>query len=169
MDLLTVGLVRTVHGVRGALKVRSTSGEMEHFRSMQSVWLVPADKPDTEAVQFRLESVHGAAHAIIVKLEGIESPEAAVKWRGARVLASRDDAAECNEDEFYVADLVGCTLLYGSEPRGSVVGVWETGAADMLEVQTGDGIRNVPFRKEFIGEVDTRNRTLELLTDWILE
>jgi 16S rRNA processing protein RimM len=169
MKLLTVGIVRTVHGVRGALKVRSVSGEMDHFRTMDAVWLVQKSQPDAAARRFDVESVTGAPHALILKLAGMDTPESAAEWRGGRVLASRENAAPRGEDEFYIADLVGCELLFNNTRVGLVEGVWDSGCSDMLEVRTDSGLRNVPFRKEFVGAVDVENQSMELLVDWILE
>ncbi|MFP4510098.1 MAG: ribosome maturation factor RimM [Spirochaetota bacterium] len=169
MKLLTVGIVRTVHGVRGALKVRSLSGEIDHFRTMEAVWLAHKSEPDSAARRFDVQEVSGSPHALILKLEGMDSPEHASQWRGARVLAPRENAARRGEDEFYVADLVGCKLLFEERPVASVVGVWDSGSSDMLEVRTESGLRNVPFRKEFVGWVDIENQRIELLVDWILE
>ncbi|TVQ26906.1 MAG: 16S rRNA processing protein RimM [Spirochaetaceae bacterium] len=169
MKLLTIGLVRTVHGVRGALKVRSTSGEFDHFKALQSVRLAKKGMDDANAQAFEVVSVAGSAHAIILKLQGIDTPEAAAIWRGARVLAERQQAARCGDGEYYIADLEGCELVFNDEAVATVESVWDSGASDMLEVRTSGGMRNVPFRKEFIGTVDVERRRIELLEDWILE
>ena len=46
----------------------------------------------------------------------------------------------------------------------------DSGGGDLLEIQKPDGeSAYVPFRKEFVGEVDLKARRIELVAPWILE
>ena len=101
------------------------------------------------------------------------------------------------KDEWYVADLVKCTLVYESKDGlagenaglieiGTITDVLEGGAGDLLEVSLSescnilaDNIKKtasgnprkvlVPLNKEHIGKVDMKTGTIQLMHLWILE
>lgn len=188
MEQLVAGVVRSAFGVRGALKVESVSGESEHLLKLASVTLrrvagarrsglassVTRDAPngnEHSGVQsFPVESSrrHGET-LLVMKLAGIESPEQVREWNGAELLVSRHEAAQCGENEYYIADLVGLTIVHDGESVGTVLSVWDNGASDMLEVKCARGVQMIPFRSPFIGGVSVEEGTIELLTGWILE
>ncbi|MPN18446.1 Ribosome maturation factor RimM [bioreactor metagenome] len=71
--------------------------------------------------------------------------------------------------QYYVADLIGCTLVHEGETLAEVVSSIDGAQAVLLEVRTADEqLYMVPYLKEYIGEVDLKNRTIELKTPWIL-
>lgn len=107
---------------------------------------------------------------VLVKVEGYDSPEAARALTGFEIWVPRDKAAPCGKGEYYIADLVGCALVDGERELGRVGGVSESGNGFLLEVAMASGPSvYVPFRKEFVGEVDIKARRIELLAPWILE
>lgn len=55
----------------------------------------------------------------LVTLEGVPDRTAAEALRGARLLISRDDLPDPEDDEIYVEDLLGCAVLL---PDGSRLG-----------------------------------------------
>jgi 16S rRNA processing protein RimM len=165
-DRLVIGRIRASHGVRGEVKVQSLSGEDRHFHRIKTVWL----RLENRERQLTVLSVRGALPNLILAFEGISSPEEARKYRGAEILVKRDEAAALKTGEYYIADLIGCHIVYRDEVLGEVLSVWENSNCDMFEVQCTDGHKvQVPFQDEFVGDVDTSNRRIELKVDWILE
>lgn len=165
MDTLAVGIIRTSHGVRGYLKVKSLSGETAHFFHMKKV-NVRTDKKEKE---YGVEDVKPYKDGVLLKLEGVDTPEKGKSLAGAEIWVEREAAAPCAEDEFYISDLHGARLIYKGKNIGRVVSVGESGLYDLLEVDTGSGTRLVPFSERYIGTVDLENGTIELLDDEIFE
>ncbi|AFG37292.1 ribosome maturation factor RimM [Spirochaeta africana] len=164
---LTIGFITGSHGVRGELKVRSTSGEMEHFLKLGSVTVRQKGQDDRE---LQVRSVRGKPDAIILALEGINDPETARKLRGSELIVPRDAAAPLGTNEYYVADLVGCCIQYLGTTVGRVVSVWNNGLHDMFDIELNEGgQRVVPFLDKFIGAVDPDAGYIELKLEWILE
>lgn len=166
MERVAVGKVRTSHGVRGFIKVHSLSGEVDHFLRMKELVL---KKRNTER-SFVVETVRKAGPGeLLMKLEGIDSPEEGKSWSGAEILVDPDYAAQCTQNEYYYSDLIGCKLYHEDECLGTVVSLIENGISDLLEVKTAAGKRIVPFQKVFIGEVDTKAGRIELKEPGLLE
>ena len=157
--LLAVGRVQTSHGVKGYLKVKSLSGEIEHLLRLKDVHL---GSPGSLA-RFRVEDVRRGVGAVLLKLAGINSPETGAGYRGQFVWAERKYASVLGEAEYYIADLEGCRLFQDGIFIGTVVAVPEGGGGDFLEVETPKGKRLiVPFSKHFVDRVDIAGRRIEL-------
>ncbi len=165
MERLVIGLIRTSHGLKGHLKVRSLSGEVDHFFDLEEITI---RKEGREKV-YPVEEFKLLGDNLLMKLRGIDNPEDAKILAGAEVLVSRDQAAPLEEGEFYQADLVGCRVVHQGEDLGVIKSIFEGGAADLLEVVTHGGTFMVPFQEHYIGEVDLKAKTLELLTPWLLQ
>ena len=158
-QLLAVGRVQTTHGVKGYIKVKSLSGEIEHLLRLKSVHL---GSPGALRL-FQVENVRRAAGAVLLKLVGIDSPESAAGYRGQFIWAERRFASTLGEDEYYTAELEGCRLFQGSVLIGTVVSVPEGGGGDFLEVESPEGKRLIiPFSRHFVGRVDTAEGRIEL-------
>ena len=190
MERLVAATIRTSFGVKGELKLESVSGELEHLLNLESVVLrPPGGKPAglastarreaamparqaqrvTEGYEFGVERARRQGSAVIVKLAGIDTPEEAKWWSGAEVLVPRENASLRSEEEYYYADLVGCTVRSDGNSVGSVRSIWNNGSNDILEVETENGLRMIPFRSEFIGAVDIEEARIELIAPWVLE
>jgi len=177
VERLVTGFVRSSHGVDGYVKVESTSGEVGHFADLAEVQLRFGGTNGTES-RFEIEAVEGSAHCLLIKFRGVDTLEQAKKLAGAEILVPRDKACPLEEGEYYVCDLCQCVLVYEGSPIGTIIGVTEGGAGDLLEValtegessgQTGPKTCMVPLRKEFVGKIDIKAKTVELMHRWILE
>ncbi|MCG8451586.1 MAG: ribosome maturation factor RimM [Spirochaetales bacterium] len=165
---ICIGAVRTAWGVRGWVKLISFSGEWQHFSDLETVSLRPRKGGVAREYQvegFRLH--HGGG---LLKFAGIESPEAAKTLSGCEILVSKEQGAPLQDDEWYLSDLVGLQMIASDgQIFGTVVGVVES-ADDLLEVERSSGSRFlVPFRKEFVGEPDLENGTVELTAPQLAE
>ena len=163
---LAIGTIRTSHGVSGFLKVKSLSGEVEHFSRLRKVFIGVQKDP----VPYEVEKVSASKGGeVLLKLKGIDTPEEARKLNGQEIWAEREDAAPLKEGEYYLADLVGCRVLSGGVEVGRVKTVIEGGAADLLEAVDAQGRSFlVPFLERFVGEVDIHRGTIELKEESLL-
>ncbi len=160
---LAIGVVLRTHGVHGHLRVRSLSGEADHFGRLREVRLQRAGQ---EVLRAAVEEVSASGDTVWVKLAGVDSPEQARTLIGCELWVGRDEAAPLEPGEYYLADLIGCRVLGPRGPVGRVSGVINAGAGDVLEI-TGDDGKSfmVPFRDGFVGEVDIAAATVRLTED----
>lgn len=166
MDTLAIGVVRTSYGVRGEMKIRSLSGERRHFLKLDTAIL----KKGRQEAQFEVERAREHGKDVVVKLKGIETPEHAKEFANWEVWVPREHAAPLRNAEFYIGDLCGCTVVHNGESLGPVRAVCEGGASELLEVELSGGRAVlVPFVEEYVGRVDLKTNTIELLVDWVLE
>lgn len=169
-ELLAVAKLGAPRGLKGFLKLHSYSGEYDHLKSLKVVLLGPANMP-SQAKTMRIKAVELGDWGMSLAFEGYESPEKARALTGLELFAPRENASPLGTNEWYIHDLVGLKLMLGGGSVGEVLGVLEGGADPLLEVRVAaSGVQVlVPFRSEFIGEVDCEAGTMELLAGWLLE
>jgi 16S rRNA processing protein RimM len=166
IERFVVALVGAPFGVKGFVKAKPLSGEVEHLQRLETVALRRLNDEKT----FHIEETRVIGNSLAIKFRGIETPEAAKALSGAEMLADRDHAAPLGKDEYYIEDLRGLPVC---GPRGEHLGeirdVLEGGNGQLIEALLPNGeIRLVPFRNEFFGEVDPEKRRVVLLETWIL-
>jgi len=95
---------------------------------------------------------------MIVKFKGVDDRTAAEALRGIELFVERAvlDQAIRQEDEFLYADLVGLHVCDETgHSWGLVVGVYDFGGGDVVEVKGPDGrLRMIPFSKAAVPVVD---------------
>ncbi len=165
MNKLVIGRIRTSHGVHGFLKVRSISGETGHFLSLKTVYL----RKNGVEKSVGVSDVKPLSDELLIKFDGIDSPEEGRKYNGWEILVERESANPLKKGEYYNSDLCKCEIVKEGKTLGRVKSVCEGGADPLLEVETGNGKYLVPFIDEFIGKVDLEKGTIELRDEWLLQ
>jgi 16S rRNA processing protein RimM len=166
-ERFVVALMGAPFGVKGFVKARSLSGELEHLMGLETVVLRLKDSEKA----YHIEEIRALGGSLGIKFRGVETPEAARALSGAELLAERDHAAPLDEGEYYVEDLRGLAVYSSQgEKLGEITDVLEGGNGQLIELRlSGGGTRLVPFRNEFFGEVDPEKGRAVLLNEWILE
>lgn len=156
-----MGRLGAARGLKGWLRVNSYADPPQQLQDYRH-WSLLVNGQCRDVALRRLRST---PNGLICLLEGIETREAAEALRGAEIRVDRADMPPAGEDEWYWADLEGLAVrnLQG-EPLGTVRGLMETGANDVLIVD-GDRRRLIPFLPgSRVREVNLAER--RLVVDW---
>lgn len=151
-DLLQVGVITGTHGLKGEVKVFPTTDDKERFLELSDVLL------DTgkEMLPLKVEYVKFFKKFVFVKFEEYNDINQVEQYKRCPLMVTRENAVPLEEDEYYIADLIGMTIM---DESGVTIGVLEnvieTGANDVYEVRTEDGSRILlPAIKDCILDVD---------------
>ena len=154
---LAVGVIVGAHGVDGEMKMRLSTDDPEHLRTIKHVYLDDAPRART------LLGIRFHAGMALIKLHGVWTREAAQELRGAVVKIAGKDARPLEPGEFYLYQLVGLEVFNEAGERlGTVTDIMETGANDVFVITPLDGgkellLPNVP---DFVPVIDPANRRL---------
>lgn len=109
-----------------------------------------------ELLELKVEYCKFFKKFVFVKFEGLDDINEVEKYKRCPLLVTRENAVELEEDEYFVADLLGLTIVDDSGVTiGRLENVISTGANDVYEVLTEDGGRILlPAIKECILDVD---------------
>ena len=149
---LQVGVISSTHGVRGEVKVFPTTDDVTRFRQLKKVYL------DTgrEMLPLEIQNVKFFKQFAILKFKGIDNINDIEKYRGKSLMIDREDAVDLDEDEYFIADMIGMKVCTedGSE-FGTLKDVMETGANDVYIIDSLEhGEALIPAIKECILDVD---------------
>lgn len=162
-DYLQVGVITSTHGIRGEVKVFPTTDDPTRFESLKHVVL------DTGKTQLSLEiaGVKYFKQFVILKFKGIDNINDIEKYKKMPLLVAREDAVELEEDEYFMADIIGMQVITDEgEVFGTLKDVMETGANDVYVIDTdAHGEVLIPAIKDCILDVDTdaNKMTIHLL------
>lgn len=130
---LQVGVISSTHGVRGEVKVFPTTDDVTRFRQLKKVYL------DTgrEMLPLEIQNVKFFKQFAILKFKGIDNINDIEKYRGKSLMIDREDAVDLEEDEYFIADMIGMKVCTedGSE-FGTLKDVMETGANDVYIIDS---------------------------------
>ncbi len=151
-DLLQIGIITAPRGLKGELKVFPTTDDKDRFLDLESV-LVSTPEGIRE---MKIESCRFFKQFVLLKLEGIDGMDQAESYRRCPLLVDRNNAVALEEDEYFIADLIGLSIVDDSGVTiGTLLNVIETGANDVYEVKTEDGgTILLPAIKDCILDVD---------------
>ena len=136
-DYFKIGIITSSHGVRGEMKVYPTTDDPKRFKSCKEVFI---EEKNGELKTYKVESARIAPDKVLLKVEGIDTPEDAVKYRQRGVFVDREHAVKLSEDEYFIADLIGIKVLDESDEEiGTVKDVIQTGANDVYQIDMKDG------------------------------
>lgn len=100
---------------------------------------------------------------MLVKFEGVTGPEEAEELRGSDLLVRVEDAPPRPEGYVFHHEVQGCAV-YDREGRrlGVVRDLTGASAGPLLAIETPRGLRDVPFVRPIVVEVDLERKRIVL-------
>ncbi len=142
--MLEVGFVLRAHGVRGVLRVRAPGDTLASAREL----FLDGERHEVEWAQRERQEW-------LVKLVGIDDRDRAEACKGMTLAIADAARPPAGDDELYVADLIGCRVFdREGKDLGEVVGTFDSGAHEILEIRDGAREFMLPFVDAMIVSVD---------------
>ena len=160
-QFLRIGVITRPHGVHGEVKVYPTTDYPERFEEVDRVYI----KTRRGQIETDIESVKYFKNMAIVKFSCFNVPEEISQIAGSDIMISRDQAQPLEEGEYYIADLLGCSVFAddcSGELSGRKLGVLkdvlQNGANDVYVVQTDSAQELLfPVIPDCVKKVDIEN------------
>src|ERR1035438_4213672 len=127
--------------------------------------LAPAGKTTPREVELIAHWQHKGG--IVLHFAGVNSITAAKTLNGLIVTIPRAERAALDEDEVYIGDLIGCTLVDVAETAPVAIGEIENvdrtaGPVALLVVRGAAGEVLVPFAKSYLRSINLQARRVEM-------
>ncbi len=158
-QFLQVGVISSTHGIRGEVKVFPTTDDPARFKKLKIVLL------DTgkELTELEVQSVKFFKQFVILKFRGIDNINDIEIYKGKSLLVPREDAVELEENEYYIADLIGMEVVTDEGEFGILRDVMETGANEVYIIDSKEhGKVLIPAIRDCILDVDVENRRMKI-------
>lgn len=146
------GKILTSHGVRGLVKVEHLCDSPKVLTSAKKIYLMERDGSYTERAVI---SASVAAQYVLMNIEGIDSREEAISYRGKLIYLHRDDIP-VKKGAMLIADMIGLPVYHkeSGEPLGNISDVSDIAGRRIYTVRYQGRDVLLPDVPEFIKEIN---------------
>ena len=157
---VSIGKILNFHGVKGEAKLGYSKNRESFLSKIKDVYI----QINGEYKPFEVSYIKFTPKCGIIKFKGIDTLNEIAEYKGCLVFVDETEAREhLEEDEFLIDELVGLNVYDGDTRVGSVVGVSNNGASDLLSVKTNSkNICLVPFVKAIVLSVDIKTKRIQI-------
>jgi len=159
-DRICVAQIGAAHGLKGEVRLKpftEDAGALASFGTLTD---------ETGSRAFKLLSARPSKDMLVVRLEGVNTREAAEALRHLRLYVERSRLPPTeDEEEFYHADLIGLAAI-GPDggSLGTVSALYDYGAGDMIEITGPDNDTKLyPFTREVVPAIDIDGGRIEIV------
>lgn len=153
---LVIGQIGKPHGVRGDVRVVPHTDVPERFTWLDEIY-IGENEPQLVPVEF----VRFHKNWVLLKLVGYDNRNAVESLRGQLLQVREDQAIPLEEDEYFLFQLMGLTVISEDGERlGEVTQVIETGANNVFVVQGPRGEILIPDTTEVVRDIDFDNQQI---------
>jgi len=133
---LEIGTIVAAQGLKGEVRVYSTSDFPERFERPGTRWLQAFEASTPQPIELLQGRAIPGKKLYVLQLAGIEDRDRAEALRGYKLLVPQSDRPQLPEDEYHVADLLGLEAIHQltGETLGVVTNLFCAGQ-DLLEVR----------------------------------
>jgi len=156
-----VGRLRKPHGLKGEFTLFPLTDDPESvFTPGRVLWAVDLSG-DAVGEPVTVERGKAYHREWLMKFRGLERREDLERLRGLFLAASTEELAPPAGTEVYLHELAGFAVrLEDGSPVGLVSAVYDLPSGLMIEVQGPEREFLLPYKKEFVREVDRDGRRL---------
>lgn len=156
---LLLGEIVKPQGIRGEVKVRHYTDDPQRFCALKNVYVKQGEA-------YRSLSVNAARvqnNDVFLKLDGVNDRNQAEEMRGLELWIDREHAAPLDEEQVYIADILGaCAYDTKGCPIGRLTDVITTNPTPVLVFDTQNGTMMMPMLKQVVLEIDIENEKIML-------
>lgn len=166
--MVIMGHIMGPFGVYGWIKINPYTEFIDGLMDYSTWWL---GNDNIEWQQVHVADGYVNGQVLVAQLKEYTDRTQATKLKGLQVAIPRDQLPVLSQDGtdgYYWSDLIGIDVInLKGERLGKVVGLFETGANDVLRVQTVDREPKeilIPFIEQFVIKVDLK--LSRVTVDW---
>lgn len=168
-ELVVLGKIVSVHGIRGAVKVYSFTDPIDNILDYKS-WIL---RREDEQITAKLQTGRMQGKVLVAELANVADRDQARELVDFEICVYRDELPELASDEYYWYQLQGLKVItQQGQLLGRVDHLLETGANDVLVVKPctdsiDDRERLLPYVDQCVLTIDLAAG--ELQVDWDAE
>ncbi|MBV8139144.1 MAG: 16S rRNA processing protein RimM [Deltaproteobacteria bacterium] len=155
-DLVRIGRIAGIHGLRGALKCRPDNPESESFATLKTITI----QTGGQSREYQLLTAAPAGRGMLkIELAGIADANAAEALKGGIVMVARASLPPTQPHEFYYFQAIGCEVFLTDQTRlGTIAEVFSNGAHDVMVVRGERREILIPVIEDIVKSLDLDSR-----------
>lgn len=159
-EYLRVGKIVNTHGLKGEMKVISLTEDPRRFDDLEYVTI--------DGVEHKILGCKYQKDRIIVRVEGVDTIEQAETYKTKIMEIPRENAIELEEDCYFIADLVKCTVFdTNGKELGKIDEVIQTKSNDVYWIKSPKELL-IPVILDVVLDIDIDNQkiTIKPVGEW---
>lgn len=150
LNVFRIGQIVNTQGLKGEVRVYPYTDDLYRFDDLEAFYLDKGLK-----TRYEVERVRYKGNMVIMKIKDINSIEMAERLKTKNMYVSRDDARDLEEDEFFVADLIGLDVFtVDGQKIGVVKEVLQHAINDVYVIDSGEKEYLIPSVEKFVPTID---------------
>lgn len=160
-NYLQIGKIINIHGVMGEVKVIPLTDDPARFKKLKWVYI----EINNSLEKFNITGVKFFKNTVIVKLDGIDTPENAEKLKEHFMVVDREHAVSLPDDTFFVCDIIGASVYdENGILLGELVNVLQTGSNDVYVVRDSNNSEIlIPALKSVVKKVSVKDGRIDVV------
>ncbi|MDP4097569.1 ribosome maturation factor RimM [Paenibacillus sp. P96] len=157
--LYNVGKIVNTHGIRGELKIlTSTDFPEDRFAKDGELLIIP--EKGGAPIPVTVEQARFQKNLVIVKFKEYGNINDVEKYKGSMLKVTEERLGELEDDEYYYHEIIGCiAFTEDGEELGEIKEILSPGANDVwvVKLKTGKELL-LPYIEEVVLSVDVQNK-----------
>lgn len=158
MDLVLLGKIIGTHGIKGEVKVLSDSDfKSERFKIGNTLYLRQKD----QNIPITINSYRVHKGLDLITFNDFKNINEVLPFVGLEIYVNYSNQEGLKKDEYYYPDLLDCKVFDRKNNfLGLVSDLREVPQGTILEITYEGKVSLVPFHREFVLEVDVKNKKI---------
>lgn len=167
MEWFNVGRIVNTHGIRGEVRVLSTT-DFEEERFVVGNKLAAFKKDDKKPTWVTIESMRRHKNFILLTFEGMHNINLVEPFKEGMLKVTKDQMSDdlLAENEYFFHDIIGCSVVSEEgETIGTVIDILQTGANDVWVVKGAKKEYYIPYIEDIVKgiEVDEKKIVIHVM------
>ncbi len=129
---LEIGQIVNTFGIKGMVKIKPFTDDINRFDRLKKVYI--SNKNGKK--EYQIQEIKYHKNMVLMKLEGVDTPEQADLLRQSYLLVDRADEEPLEEGVYYIVDLLGLEVYTDDNKLlGKVDDIFNTGSNDIYVVK----------------------------------
>lgn len=156
-NLLAIGKIVGVHGLRGNLKVYSYAESVETYRAASQLFIADSSG---DRICFQIIEIKPHKRQLLLTVKGVNTREQAQAMTGRQIYIDPANLPELEPGVYYWTDLIGLAVFTITEVYlGRIESILQTGANDVYIVKND---RCHPIKETLIPALESVVRSIDL-------
>ena len=129
---LEIGQIVNTFGIKGMVKIKPFTDDINRFDRLKKIYI--SNKNGKK--EYQIQEIKYHKNMVLMKLEGVDTPEQADLLRQSYLLVDRADEEPLEEGVYYIVDLLGLEVYTDDNKLlGKVEDIFNTGSNDIYVVK----------------------------------
>lgn len=160
MELIIIGKIINTHGLNGTLKVKSFTDFKEQRYSKGTLLYIAFER---NYIPVTVKSHKESKTIDLVTFDEFDNINQVDKFKGCDIGINKELIHKLDEDEFYYKQIIGLDVYDDKELIGKCIDIRDYPQGEVIVVKTNGKDKLIPFRKEFIKEVNLKDNKLIII------